>query len=127
MTVDAEPDQVARAQRNVGVETALLRDVADAGIALAQRGSGDLARTRGERREPEQDLEQAGLAAAVGPEDREELARLRRRDRGASQSARSPYASEASRQRDRRLRGAVVIAAPTRCAMASMLSDIQLT
>ena len=56
------------------VEGLLLGHVAQRGVAAARRRAVDAHRALGEGDEPEQHLEQGGLARAVGPEHGEELA-----------------------------------------------------
>ena len=69
LAVDAELDQVAAADRQVGVEDALLGDVAGLGAAVSWRPSVDGDRAGRQREQPEQHLQQRALARPVGPED----------------------------------------------------------
>lgn len=77
VSVDAEADDVAPAQRRLAREGALLGDVADATVAGPAHGGAErLDRTGAEALEPEDGPQQRRLARAAGPEDRDELAGL---------------------------------------------------
>jgi hypothetical protein len=67
VAVDAERDEVASAQRHVGIQRELLRHVADLRVAARARGTGD-EHAPGDGRapgEPEDHPEQGRLAGAV--------------------------------------------------------------
>ena len=101
--VQAEPDEVAPAQRQVRVQRLLLRDVADVRAAPPRFPAGDPHLARGQRLEPEQHAHQRGLARPVGAEDRDELAGLDVEVEAAPERPlpeRQPGAAEADRGRD---------------------------
>ena len=72
--VDPEGHQVAPAQRGAGGDQPLLRDVADPAITAGDRTTEQLDPAAGQRLQPEDGLEQGGLARAVGAEHGQELA-----------------------------------------------------
>ena len=74
MTVEPEPHQVDATQREVAVEALLLRHVADFGVAPPRRPPVDRDPAGGQRLQPEQDPDQAGLAGAVRTKHSEHLA-----------------------------------------------------
>ena len=74
--VDAEPHQVAASNRQVAVEDALLRDIADALPPLGRRAALDLDPAGRRLQQPEHDPDQRGLAGAVRPEHGQQLAGL---------------------------------------------------
>ncbi len=76
VSVDAETDQVASAQRQTLVEGLLLRHVSDVGVARPRRGSGDADGSARRGQLSEQDLEQRRLSGAVGTQHGDELALL---------------------------------------------------
>src|SRR5581483_9405696 len=78
VAVEAEPDEVAAAERDVAVEDPLLRDVADAAPHLCRRPARDGDGSCGGLEQPEQDPDERRLAGAVRPEDGEELAACER-------------------------------------------------
>ena len=74
MTVHAEPDEVAAAQRGALVGQTLLGHVADPPIPVLD-GVAEQGRSAGAQRMlPQNRLQQARLARAVRPEHRDELA-----------------------------------------------------
>ena len=75
LAVDAELDQVAAPDRQVGVEDALLGDVTGLGAAVSWRPPADGDRPGRQREQPEQHLQQCALARPVGPEDGQALTR----------------------------------------------------
>ena len=75
MTVDAQRDEVAGAQRQVGIERELLGHVADQRVAPAARRAADQHRAADRRRRAQDDPEQRRLAGAVGADQAGELAR----------------------------------------------------
>ncbi len=79
MAVQAEPDQVDTAQRQIRVQRALLSHVADLRVAPAGRTPEDGHGARLRPEQTEQQPQQGGLAAAVAAEHGEELATLDRR------------------------------------------------
>src|SRR5690606_30987070 len=94
--VDAEGDEVAAAQRGAGREHLLLRHVADAPVAAADRVAEEGRLAGVEALHPEHDLEQARLARPVRAEHGDELPRpdveVERRPRRAPAEAERPAA-----------------------------------
>ena len=76
MAVDAEAHKVAGPHGGVGQEGLLLRDVADQPAAPFHRVAAEGRMAGVQFLQPQQHLEEAGLAAAVRSQDREELPRL---------------------------------------------------
>ena len=85
VAVEAEPDEVAGAQRQVGVEQDLLGDVADQRVASRAGAAVDQDAPRARRLQAEDDAEQRRLAGAVGADQAGELAG---RDREADLASR---------------------------------------
>jgi len=75
MPVEAQPDEIAPARRQVRVQCLLLRQVADTGVAAPRRASGDADLAGRERQQAEHYPHQGGLARTVRAEYRDELAR----------------------------------------------------
>src|SRR5262249_18375301 len=70
----ARTRQYAGRHGHVGVELDLLRHVADEALARGPRLAADFGGARGRRQQPENHLEQGGLAGPVGPDQPGELA-----------------------------------------------------
>lgn len=76
VAVESHAHEVAAAHRGVVVDAALLGDVADVRVSASGAVAVDAGRTGIQLILSEEDLEQGGLAAAVGAEDGDELAGL---------------------------------------------------
>ena len=106
MPVVAERDEVAASEREVAVEDALLRHVADLRAALARRPPGDHDAAGGRLEQPEQDTEQGGLACTVRAENGEKLAGGGGRSDSSLQSSRgAERVASGRRVRRRRVSG----------------------
>ena len=113
VAVETEPHEVAAAERQVAVEDALLRDVADR--ARRSRGGRPAIERAARRRleQPEQDPDQRRLAGAVRPEHGEELALAELEAQAVPERA----LAEAEREVvGRTTTGSVIAAAPRRAA-----------
>ena len=74
MSIQAQGHEIAPAQGQVGVEGPLLRDVADRPAAAPGRPPEHLHAPAVRRLQAQERAQEGGLAAAVGAEDRQELA-----------------------------------------------------
>src|SRR5438105_14448832 len=75
MSVDAKAHEVSPAERQVGVEARVLRDVPDARIAAVRSVSLHLDAARCRSDEPEDRAKQRGLSRSIRTEDRDEAPR----------------------------------------------------
>jgi hypothetical protein len=82
VAVETEPHEIPSPHRQVALEHALLRDVADPRPLLGGRRALDLDPAGRRREQPEHDPDQRRLAGAVRPEYGEQLAALRARSSG---------------------------------------------
>ena len=123
MAVEPEADEVARAQREVAVEGALLRHVADALPAFARRPAVHLHASGRRLEQAEQDADQRRLARAVRAEHGEELAGLQLEAEVFPEHALAEAQAEIFDRGDGAHRAsAAAVVAPARAAIAGRCS-----